>query len=156
MIQEDATRVLELHGQIKALECKIEEVARRSRIYKSLNSVPGFGPICSSELSDEIGILDRFRKEGNLALYLGMSNLDDSSGKHKGSKAARHVNSRAKAAMMTAVDRHRKQVVQSQQYYEKKREEGKTHNQAIRAPGRHLCRVIYRILKEERDYQIRK
>ena len=66
-----------------------------------------------------------------------------------------HVNSRAKAAMMTAVDRHRKQVVQSQQYYEKKREEGKTHNQAIRALGRHLCRVIYKILKEEREYQIR-
>ena len=155
MIQEDAARVLELHGQIKALESKIEEVAKHSRIYKSLNSVPGFGPVCSSELSGEIGTLARFRKEGSLALYLGMSNLDDSSGKHKGSKAARHVNSRAKAAMMTAVDRHRKQVVQSQQYYEKKREEGKTHNQAIRALGRHLCRVIYKILKEEREYQIR-
>ena len=68
MIQEDATRVLELHGQIKALDSKIEEVARRSRIYKSLNSVPGFGPICSSELSSEIGTIERFRKEENLAL----------------------------------------------------------------------------------------
>jgi hypothetical protein len=40
-------------------------------------------------------------------------------------------------------------------YYEKKRAEGKSHNQAIRALGRHLCRVIYKLLKEERDYEIR-
>ena len=155
MIQEDAGRLLELHEQIKALESKMADAATRSSIYKSLNSIPGFGPVCSSELSGEIGIIDRFKKEGSIGLYLGMSNLDNSSGKVKGSKAPKHVNSRAKAAMMTAVDRHRKQVVQSQQYYEKKRAEGKTHNQAIRALGRHLCRVIYKLLKEKRDYQTR-
>jgi len=78
-----------------------------------------------------------------------------SSGKFQGSKAPKHVNTRAKAAMMIAVDRHRKCVPESQQYYEKKRAEGKSHNQAIRALGRHLCRVIYKLLKEERDYEIR-
>jgi hypothetical protein len=31
------------------------------------------------------------------------------------------------------VDRHRKYVPESQRYYEKKRSEGKKHNQAIRA-----------------------
>jgi len=56
---------------------------------------------------------------------------------------------------MIAVDRHRKCVPESQKYYEKKRAEGKSHNQAIRALGRHLCRVIYKLLKEERDYEIR-
>ena len=45
--------------------------------------------------------------------------------------------------MMIAVDRHRKQVPALQRYYEKKRAEGKGHNQAIRALGRHLCRIIY-------------
>jgi hypothetical protein len=35
--------------------------------------------------------------------------------------------------MMTAVDKHRKCVPESQRYYEKKRAEGKSHNQAIRA-----------------------
>ena len=57
--------------------------------------------------------------------------------------------------MMIAVDQHRKCVPESQQYYDKKRAEGKSHNQAIRALGRHLCRVIYKLLKEERDYEIR-
>jgi len=35
--------------------------------------------------------------------------------------------------MMTAVDKHRKCVPESQRYYEKKRAEEKSHNQAIRA-----------------------
>jgi hypothetical protein len=99
--------------------------------------------------------VDRFSKEASLALYLGMSHLDNSSGKYQGTKQAKHVNTRAKAAMMTAIDRHRKYVPQSQMYYEKKRAEGKTHNQAIRALGRHLCRIIFTMLKEQRAYLLR-
>ena len=57
---------------------------------------------------------------------------------------------------MTAVDRHRKCVPESQRYYEKKRIEGKSHNQAIRALGRQLCRIIFRMLKQNRTYEIRK
>src|SRR3954453_21169330 len=58
--------------------------------------------------------------------------------------------------MMVALDRHRKYVPESQRYYEKKRSEGKKHNQAIRALGRHLSRIIYKLLKEEREYEIRR
>ena len=57
--------------------------------------------------------------------------------------------------MMTSVDRHRKSVPESQQYYEKKRRAGKSHNQAIRALIRHMCRIIYRLLKDERPYEMR-
>ena len=83
-----------------------------------------------------------------------MATLDNSSGKSRRSKAPRHVNTRAKRAMMIAVDTHRKLVPQSQRYYEKKRAEGKRHNQAIRALGRHLCRVIFKILAQYRPYRI--
>jgi Transposase IS116/IS110/IS902 family len=104
----------------------------------------------------EIGTIDRFKDESGLALYLGMAALDNSSGRQKGTKTAKHVNTRAKTAMMVAVDRHRKYVPESQTYYEKKRAEGKKHNQAVRTLGRHLCRVIFKMLKQEKDYQIRK
>ncbi len=155
MIQEDAKRILELDQTIKGLEAKIAEVAQRSKIAKLLRSIPGYGAICTSELAGEIGTIERFSKEGSLALYLGMTTLDNSSGKYQGSKRPKQVNTRAKAAMMTAIDRHRKYVPESQKYYEKKRAQGKAHNQAIRALGRHLCRIIYKMLKEQREYQIR-
>ena len=155
MIQEDAKRCLELDEKIKRLETKIAEIAKGSKIAKILRSIPGFGAVCTSELAGEIGTIERFASEASLSLYLGMSMLDNSSGKYQGTKAPKHVNTRAKAAMMIGVDRHRKYVPESQRYYEKKRSEGKKHNQAIRALGRHLSRIIYKMLKEERDYEIR-
>ena len=154
MIYQDALRVLELKRQIKALDDQIALVAAISSLACRLASIPGFGKVCSAELAGEIGTIDRFKSEASLALYLGMATLDHSSGKLHGSKSPKHVNTRAKAAMIVAVDRHRKEVPQSLRYYEKKRSQGKTHNQAIRALGRHLCRVIFKMLRQDRPYRI--
>ena len=154
MIQQDAARILELKQQIKALEEQTARIAESSSIASQLASIPGYGSVCTAELAGEIGTIERFRSEASLALYLGMATLDNSSGKFRGSKAPKHVNARAKAAMMIAVDHHRKLVPQSQRYYEKKRADGKRHNQAIRALGRHLCRVIFKMLTQERPYWI--
>ena len=156
MIQEDARRILELNEGIEVLESTMEPIAAGSAMARRMRTIPGFGPVCTAELAGEIGTLRRFCTEAALAFYLGMASLDRSSGKTLGSKPPRHVNKRAKAAMMTAVDRHRKGAPQSQRFYEKKRAEGKTHNQAIRALGRHLCRVIFKMLKNDRPYRTEK
>ena len=74
-----------------------------SQIARRIDTIPGFALVCSSELAGEIGTLERFASKASLALYLGMANLDHSSGQQQGAKAPRHVNTRAKAAMMTGV-----------------------------------------------------
>lgn len=155
MILEDARRILELRDKIKALEARCEALLQHSEIAQLIDSIPGFAVVCASELAGEIGTIGRFASERSLALYLGMANLDNSSGAFRSAKAPRHVNKRAKGAMMTGVDRHRKCVPESQRYYEKKRAEGKTHNQAIRALGRQLCRIVFKMLKQNRPYEIR-
>lgn len=152
MIIEDARRILELRASIKALDAQIATVAQHSALAKRIDSIPGFGATSSAELAGEIGTLARFAYEGSLALYLGMATLDKSSGGYKGTKPPRHVNTRAKAAMMTAVARHIACVAQSRAYYDKKRAEGKKHNQAIRATGRHLVRVMWSMITQDRDY----
>jgi transposase len=155
MIIEDARRILELRAKTKALEARCVDLMGQSEIAQLIDSIPGFGAVCSSEIAGELGTVERFTKDGSLAVYMGMANLDNSSGKQRGSKNPKHVNTRVKAAMMIGVDRHRKQVPESQRYYEKKRAQGKTHNQAIRALGRHLCRVIFSMLKQGRAYEFR-
>lgn len=60
-----------------------------------------------------------------------------------------------KAAMMVAVARHIACVPASRIYYDKKRVEGKKHNQAIRSLGRHLVRVIWAMVKQGRNYEMR-
>lgn len=66
------------------------------------------------------------------------------------------LNTRAKKAMMAAVARHMDNVEESKNYYNKKLAEGKKNNQAVRALGRHLVRVIWSMLKRNRDYELRK
>jgi len=56
---------------------------------------------------------------------------------------------------MVAVARHISCVPASKAYYDKKRAQGKRHNQAMRALGRHLVRVIWSMLKNGRDYEMR-
>ena len=155
MIIEDAARVLELRKQIQALDEAMAELAAQSEIARRLATIPGFGKTSIAELAGEIGTLERFSGEASLALYVGMCPLTHQSGQMYKTRVPRQVNTRCKAAMMTAVARHIACVPESRVYYDRKRAEGKTHNQAIRALGRHLVRVIWAILRDGRDYEIR-
>ena len=155
MIIEDARRILELRTQIHALDEAMEALAQGSEIARRLATVDGFGKTSIAELAGEIGTQRRFASEASLALYVGMSPLTHQSGQRSSTRSPRQVNRRAKAAMMTAVARHMKCVPQSSAYYDRKRAQGKTHNQAVRALGRHMVRVIWAMLRDQRDYEVR-
>jgi transposase len=153
MIIEDAKRLLQLKESIDALEAQLEALVKQSLLAKLLDSIPGFGPISAAEVSGEIGTMARFNSEASLAIYLGMAPLDNSSGKYKGSKSPQQVNKRAKAAMMVGIAHHIRKVAESKTYYEKKRAEGKKHNQALRSLGRHITRVFWSMVKNNRLYE---
>lgn len=155
MIVQDARRILELRQQIQALDDTMEELADQSEIARQLSTIPGFGKTSIAELAGEIGTIQRFDSEASLALYLGMCPLTHQSGDMSRARIPRQVNTRCKAAMMTTVARHIGCVPESRAYYDRKRAESKTHNQAIRALGRHLVRVIWAMLRDGRDYEIR-
>ena len=154
MIQEDARRLLALMTSIKTLETKIEQQMQKSVYAQHIESIPGFGLVCSAELAGEIGTLDRFPKQSSFSIYMGVSPLDNQSGAYQGTKSPKHVNTRARKAMMTAACRHMAVVPESRAYYDKKRSEGKSHNKAVRALGRHLSRVIWSMLRHDRDYEL--
>lgn len=155
MIVEDAKRILELHQQIHTLDEALARLAEGSEIARRLSTISGFGKTSIAELAGEIGTLSRFSGEASLALYVGMSPLTVQSGQTSRARAPRQVNTRCRAAMMTAVARHIGCVPQSRAYYERKRAQGKTHNQAVRALGRHMVRVIWAMLRDGRDYEPR-
>lgn len=153
MVIRDAKRIKELKKEISQLEEQMEKLSEKSFIACRLKSIPGFGKVSIGTLAGEIGTLDRFKKEASLALYLGMAPLDNSSGKYFGSKSSKHVNKNAKNALMIAVARHIELAPVAKEYYLRKRQEGKRHNQAVRACGRHLIRIIYSMLIQNREYQ---
>lgn len=155
ILYDDAMRLLELKDKIKELDKQIKNLIPSSKIAKFIQTIPGFAHISAGSLAGEIGTLKRFESEASLALYLGMTNLDNSSGKYKGSKRNLATNRHAKMAMITATMKHTQYVEESKQYIEKKISEGKKYQQAIRSMGRHLVRVIWNMIQQEREYEIR-
>ncbi len=155
MLHDDALRILELKEKIKELEKQIKELIPTSKIARAIQTIPGFAHVSAGSLAGEIGTLKRFESEGSLALYLGMTNLDNSSGKYTGSKKNLATNRHAKMAMLTATMKHTQHVEESKRYLEKKISEGKRYQQAIRSIGRHLVRVIWNMIQQDRAYEIR-
>jgi len=154
-IQADARRLLELRQLIRQLEKQLEAWSQQSELASRLRTIPGFGRCTAAELAGELGTLERFPTEASLALYVGMCPLTHQSGARSWARCPRQVNRRAKAALMTAVARHIERVPESRSYYCRKRREGKRHNQAVRAVGRQLVRVIWALMREGRGYETR-
>lgn len=57
--------------------------------------------------------------------------------------------------MTTATMKHVMYTDESKKYLDKKISEGKRYQQAIRSIGRHLVRVIWSMIKNDRSYEIR-
>jgi transposase len=155
MITRDAKRIIELQTEIKSLVDQMEPLLESSLMAQRISTIPGFGQITTAELVGEIGSIERFSSEASLALYLGMAPLDRSSGKFISARASKHVNKRARVAIMAALSKHVLINSKAKRFYEKKRAQGKKHNQAVRAFGRHMVRVIWSMLKQDRNYQCR-
>ena len=155
MIYDDALALLGLKAKTDELKKEIAILNESSDIAKVIQTIPGFATITAGELAGEIGTISRFQSEASLALYLGMTNLDNSSGKYVGTKRSISTNRHAKMAMITATMKHAQHAEQSKQYLEKKISEGKKYQQAIRSLGRNLVRVIWKLIKEDRIYEIR-
>lgn len=154
-VVEDARAILCLDERIEKLDAEIDRVSAEAMPVQLLESIPGVGRIGAAELIGEIGTFDRFPSEAALAIYVDMAPLDNSSGLRQKGKKPKCVNSRCQSALMTCVVRHTKCVAESRNYYDRKRAQGKTHNQAVRALGRHLIRVIWQMMKTGREYEVR-
>ncbi len=155
MLYDDALEILRLKDKIDTLTKEISLLNKNSQIARVIQTIPGFATITAGELAGEIGSIDRFKSEASLALYLGMTNLDNSSGKQVRTKRSISTNRHAKMAMITATMKHAQHNDQSVKYLNKKISEGKKYQQAIRSLGRNLVRVIWKMIQEDRNYEIR-
>ena len=155
IISSSAKRVLDLKEEIKMLDGKLEELGEKSVEVKRLKSISGVGTKLSSRLAGEIGDINRFNSERKLAVYCGVACIDDDSGKSKKTKVVYKANKICKATMIDIAGCTIRYIPESKIYYDKKRAEGKKHNHAVRCLARQLIKVIFRMLKEDRDYIVK-
>jgi transposase len=155
--REQATQVRiarELLGRCRGLTRSIGELerelqARTSRLAPQLLELAGCGAVSAAKLLCEIGPIERFRSDAQLARHAGVAPLEASSGKHQRHRLDRGGNRQLNCAL------HRIAVTQgrvhppARAYLERKQSEGKTRREAIRCLKRQLARTVYTTLKSE-------
>ena len=123
--------------------------ARTAALAPRLLQLPGCGPMSAAKLLCEIGPIERFRSDAQLARHAGVAPLDASSGKHQRHRLDRGGNRQLNCAF------HRIAITQgrvhppARAYLERKQSEGKSRREAIRCLKRQLARTIYTTLKAE-------
>jgi transposase len=126
----------ELHAQTQALAPRLLELA-------------GCGPLSAAKLLCEIGPIDRFPSDAQLARHAGVAPLDASSGKHQRHRLGRGGNRQLNCALHRIAITQGRVHAPARAYLERKQNEGKTRREAIRCLKRQLARTVYTTLKNE-------
>jgi len=140
-------RCRSLTRAIAALDRELH--AHTNALAPRLLELPGCGPLSAAKLLCEIGPINRFRSDAQLARHAGVAPLDASSGKHQRHRLDRGGNRQLNCAL------HRIAITQgrvhppARAYLERKQAEGKSRREAIRCLKRQLARTIYTTLRSQ-------
>jgi transposase len=132
---------------ILALDRELQAAAAQTA--PALLALPGCGAVSAAKLLGEIGPIERFDTEAQLARHAGVAPLEASSGKHRRHRLDRGGNRQLNCAL------HRIAITQSRvhpparAYLERKQSEGKSRREALRCLKRQLARAVYTTLKNE-------
>jgi transposase len=148
-----------LVDQIDFIEKQIDDVEKK--IYKSIEvveplilTIPGIGHILGAQIVSEIGDIQRFHSAPAVVKYAGINPSISQSGKFNSSK--NHITKQGnpylrRALYLAALGQLRLQTP-FYDYYLKKRNDGKSHREALIAVARKLVHVIYAVLKNQTAY----
>ena len=151
------SQCIELHEwlqlQINALEKKMREDILRMEEVILLQSIPGVGRILGSAIALEIDGIQRFKSSSDLCSYAGLvPRTHSSGGKTYQGGLVDHGNKWLKNAVIEASW----VAISSSGYfgeiYRHHKTRGKNSNVAIVAVARRLCQIVWRVLKEKKDY----
>jgi len=115
----------------------------------SLTSLPGIGPSGAARLLVEIGDITRFPNRDHFASWNGTAPIDASSGdqvRHRLSRAGNRQINRVLHIMATVQLRN---PGPGRTYYDRRKAEGKTSMEAMRALKRRLSDIVYRHLVDD-------
>ena len=136
-----------LTREIVALERELQ--ARTQAIAPRLLELAGCGALSAAKLLCEIGPIERFRSDAQLARHAGVAPLEASSGKHQRHRLDRGGNRQLNCALHRIAITQGRVHAPARAYLERKQSEGKSRREAIRCLKRQLARTVYTTLKSE-------
>ena len=111
-----------------------------------LLQIPGCGVITAARILAEVAGIERFRTDAQLALYAGAAPVEASSGKRRRYRLNRRGNRRLNSALYVIALTQARTHPPAREYLARRRQEGKSTSEAIRALKRHLIRRIFAVL----------
>ncbi|MBT2533733.1 IS110 family transposase [Arthrobacter sp. ISL-48] len=147
-----AEQLLALRHQRDDIAARVEALVEAHPLHKVLTSMPGVGVrTCARILTEVTG--KHFASAAHLASYAGIAPVTRRSGTSiRGEHTSRRGNKKLKRALFLsafAALHH----PPSRAYYDRKRAEGKRHNQALIALARRRSDVLFAMLRDGTLYQ---
>ena len=147
LIARMADEVLGLDDRLTTATEELEACFFSHPQARIVTSLPGMGPSLGAEFLAAVGDIGRFATADRLASYAGLAPVSRDSGKTQGrlvsTRAGNHSLKRVffQSAFASLHD------LKSRAYYDRKRSEGKRHNQAVLALARRRVDVLWAMLR---------
>ena len=135
-----------LTRRVNALERQITALSRAAA--PGLLGLLGAGGLTTAKIVGETANITRFRSEACFAMHAGVAPIPASSGKTNRHRLARGGNRQLNAALhRIAITQIRIVGSRGQVYYQRRRAQGDTKKEALRALKRRLARVVFNLLQ---------
>jgi transposase len=145
LARELVARCRSLNREIVALDHELER--RVAETAPALLELPGCAAVTAAKLLAEIGPIDRFKSDAQLARHSGVAPLEASSGRIQRHRLDRGGNRQLNAALYRIAITQGRYHAGARAYLERKQAEGKSRREAIRCLKRLLVRVVFNTLK---------
>jgi transposase len=154
LIRELATEAAHTRSRLAELDRDLETALARHPDAALIQSLPGMGVTLAAEFIAEAGSIERFPTPDKLAAAAGLAPVLKQSGKvrylkraHSGNRALKRVFFQSAFCSLSHPD--------SKAFYRRKRDERKTHHQAVLALARRRVDVLHAILRNRTPYELR-
>ena len=142
-----------LELQLRVYRQRIEQLFNDHPDRDLFGSLPGAGVKLAPRLLGELGA-DRqvFDSPQALQCYAGTAPVTRQSGKRCAAKIRRACNRTLRATVHLWADLSRQECAWAQAYYLHKKEQGKSHAQALRCLGQRWLKILWRMWRDRKPY----
>jgi transposase len=155
LIAQLASDLLALDRRIKELDKTITQRLMGHPQAKVICSLPGMGPLLAAELLVAVGDLSSFPDARHLAAYAGLAPVARDSGRRTNNlhPPKRYHRSLRRVFYLSALS-SLSGPGPNRDYYQRKRAQGRKHQQALMALARRRVDVLWALLRDNRCFEL--
>jgi transposase len=155
LVAQLASDLLGLDRRIKELDKTISQRLAGHPQAPIITSLPGMGPLLAAELLVAVGDLGSFPDAGHLAAYAGLAPVPRDSGRRTNNlQPPKRYNRNLRRVFYLSALSSLSVPGPNQDYYRRKRAQGRKHQQALMALARRRVDVLWALLRDNRCFEL--